>query len=562
MRAVLRHCTWLLLVAGTLLPGAPAVAQPAGNDTWSAEYRILVQGRSIGSEQVTVERDGSGTTIRSSGGMTGGGYMLHSAEIVYGPSGAPLRLRTEARLKDQPLLVETTVAGGKATNKVTQGDKTSEVVHDIADEAIFLPNNVFAAAQGLAYRVVNLPAGTTLLLYVAPQAQVKATLSAVADERMQTANGMYEVRRHAIDVDNAGTPLVLLLWAEKTTGRLIRYSIAAAGVDVVREDLTSVFTREVKEFRDNDQTMLIPALGFNLGATVSRPAGKIAPGKKDKNVERLPAIVLVGGSGNTDRDTIAYGIPVMGQLAGQLAEAGYLVVRYDKRGVGQSGGRAESATISDYAEDVISVVQWLRKQKDVDGKRIYVVGHSEGGAVALIAAARSDALKAVVTIAAPGTKGSELVLDQQQRALDTLKIADDEKQRRVELQKQVMNAVLTGQGWEGVPEAMRKQADTAWFRSFLAWDPALVVKNVKQPLLIMHGELDKQVPLQSAELLNGLALQRKKGTASLVLVPGINHLLVPAKTGEIAEYGTLSDAKVIPDVSRLLMEWLKALPAR
>ena len=141
----------------------------------------------------------------------------------------------------------------------------AEVTHDVASNAIFLPNNVFAAAQGLAYRVVTMAAGSTVPLYVVPQAQVMATLSAVADERMQTAAGMYEVRRHVLDLDNAGTPMVLMLWAEKATGRLIRYSIAAAGVDVVREDLTSVFTREVKEFRENDQTLLIPAVGLQPG---------------------------------------------------------------------------------------------------------------------------------------------------------------------------------------------------------------------------------------------------------------------------------------------------------
>jgi pimeloyl-ACP methyl ester carboxylesterase len=429
--------------------------------------------------------------------------------MVYGPTGAPLRLRTEARLKDQPLIVDTTVADGKARNAVTQGETATEVTHPIAADAIFLPNNVFAAAQGLAYRVNALPAGAKFALYVAPQAQVIATLSAVADERMQTAAGMFELRRHAIDIDNAGTPMVLLLWAEKATGRMVRYSITAAGVDVVREDLTSVFTREVKEFRENDQTLLIPALGFNIGATVSRPAGKAAPGKKDKNVEKLPAVVLVGGSGNIDRDTIAFGVPVMGQLAGHLADAGYLVVRYDKRGVGQSGGRAESATLSDYADDVLSVVKWLREQKDVDDKRIVVVGHSEGGAVALLAATRTGDLRAIVAIAAPGVKGSELVLEQQRTALDGLKLAADEKQRRVDLQKQVMNAVITGQGWDGIPEAMRKQADTAWFRSFLMWDPAPVMKKVDEPLLILHGALDKQVPLQNAEVLNGLALRAR-----------------------------------------------------
>ena len=170
--------------------------------------------------------------------------------------------------------------------------------------------------------------------------------------------------------------------------------------------------------------------------------------------------------------------------------------------------------------------------------------------------------EAVATIAAPGTKGSDLVLEQQRRALDGLKISDEEKQRRIDLQKQIMNAVLTGTGWEGVPEAVRKQADTAWFRSFLQWEPTPVLKKVDQPLLILHGELDKQVPLQNAELLNGLAAQRKKGPATLVLVPGINHLLVPAKTGEVAEYASLQAAKVSPEVAKQIVEWLGKLPGR
>ncbi len=560
MAAVLRHCTCLIVLLLSVTTALPGRAQPADDDIWNATFRIVVQGRNVGSEEVTLLRDATGTTIRSSGGMTGGGFVLRSAEIVYDTTGAPVRLRTEAIFKDQPLIIETTVSGGRGVSKVLQGEATSEVAHDVAADAIFLPNNVFAAAQGLAFRVIGLQPGAALSLYVAPQGQIKGTLSAVADERMQTADGMYEVRRHAIDIDNNGTPLVLLLWAEKATGRLVRYSIPAANVDVVRDDLTSVFTREVKEYRENDQALLIPALGFNLGATVSRPAGKVAPGKKDKNVERLPAIILVGGSGNVDRDSVAYGVPVMGQLAGHLADAGWLVVRYDKRGVGQSGGRAESAGIADYADDVVSVVQWLRKQPDVDPKRIVVVGHSEGGAVGLIAASRSKNIRALVTIAAPGTKGSDLILEQQRRALDGLKIADDEKQRRVELQKQIMNAVITGQGWDGIPEATRKQADTAWFRSVLLWDPAPVMKKVNQPLLIVHGELDKQVPIQNAELLNGLALQRKKGATAMVLIPGINHLLVPAKTGEVSEYGALRDAKVSLDVSTQVVEWLKQVP--
>ena len=83
--------------------------------------------------------------------------------------------------------------------------------------------------------------------------------------------------------------------------------------------------------------------------------------------------------------TIA-GIPLFAQLAGQLADPGFVVVRYDKRGVGQSGGRTETVDAADYADDAIAAVKWLAKRKDVDNERIVVAGHSEGAAVAMLAA--------------------------------------------------------------------------------------------------------------------------------------------------------------------------------
>src|SRR4029077_10676425 len=101
-----------------------------------------------------------------------------------------------------------------------------------------------------------------------------------------------------------------------------------------------------------------------------------------------PAVVLVGGSGATDRDEVVYGIPILGQISEALADAGFIVVRYDKRGIGQSGGRAESASLVDYAEDVRAAVKLLADRKDVDAKRIVVIGRAEGGAIALIAASK------------------------------------------------------------------------------------------------------------------------------------------------------------------------------
>src|SRR4029079_8211386 len=147
---------------------------------------------------------------------------------------------------------------------------------------------------------------------------------------------------------------------------------------------------------------------------------------------RLPAIVLLAGSGPLDRDETVYGIPVFARCAGALADAGCAVVRYDKRGLGQSGGRNEFATLADYADDAVAAVKFLEKRKDIDKNRIVLVGHSEGAAVGLLAARRYGNVKAVALVAGPGTTGADLILEQQQRAFENAKTPEAERAAKVE----------------------------------------------------------------------------------------------------------------------------------
>jgi fermentation-respiration switch protein FrsA (DUF1100 family) len=83
------------------------------------------------------------------------------------------------------------------------------------------------------------------------------------------------------------------------------------------------------------------------------------------------------------------------------------------------------------------------------------------------------------------------------------------------------------------------------------------MRNVDQPLLVIQGELDTQVPPSNADRLLELSSARKKGgAAKVVKVPGINHLLVPAKSGEFEEYGQLTDHTVSPAVGEAIVSWL------
>jgi hypothetical protein len=168
-------------------------------------------------------------------------------------------------------------------------------------------------------------------------------------------------------------------------------------------------------------------------------------------------------------------------------------------------------------------------------------------------------VKAAALLATPGTVGGELVLEQQRYLLDKLKLPDEEKQLRAELQRKIQAAVVGGTGWEGIPDAYRKQADTPWFRSFLSFDPVKVISKVEQPLLVVQAERDRQVPApRHGQLLLDAAKGRKKQPdAGLVTIDGVNHLFVPAETGDVDEYALLQDKRVSPALMDALVPWLK-----
>jgi hypothetical protein len=214
--------------------------------------------------------------------------------------------------------------------------------------------------------------------------------------------------------------------------------------------------------------------------------------------------------------------------------------------------------LQDYAEDLTAVVKWMEKRDDVDKRRLAVAGHSEGAAVAMLAAAREKKIKSLVLVAAAGSTGAELILEQQQHQLELMKVPDAERQAKVELQRKIQAAVIAGKDWEGIPPELQSQASTPWFRSLLMFDPAEVMRRIRQPILIVQGDLDTQVPPHHADKLAALAKERDEdASVEVVHIPGVNHLLAHAKTGEVQEYQQLSEKLIAPQVSEAIAVWLK-----
>ena len=544
--------------AAALIPIGAAAQQatPASSSAPSSTFTIFLRAVPVGSEQAAVERTSSGWTISATGRIGAPlDIVTTKLEVRYDADWKPLELTIDATTRGQPTTLHTVVAGTAARTETTTGGAPSEKTDTIDPAAILLPNLFFAPYEALAARLRTAAEGSTLSAYIVPLGSLTVSVGAAIPEQIQTVERVISARRTPITMTGpTSPPLTAEIWGDES-GRLLRVSVPTQSLEIVREDIASVSSRRVAVSRPGDEQVRIAANGFSLAGTLSHPPGAVTTPR--------PAVVLVGGSGPTDRDETVAGIPIFGQIAGALADAGFVVLRYDKRGVGQSGGRPESATLDDYAEDARAAVKFVADRKDVDRRRIAMVGHSEGGSVALIAASKDDRVAALALLATIGVTGAELNLAQVTRALQRSKRTDAETQSAIELQKRIQTAVLTGKGWDGISPDVRRQADIPWFASFLSFDPAKVVPRTDQPILIVQGLLDTQVDPANADRLEALAKARRRGTAEVVRVPAVNHLLVPATTGEIDEYGTLKDREVSPEVTNALAAWLnKVLPER
>jgi alpha-beta hydrolase superfamily lysophospholipase len=527
----------------TTVPSSPAT-----------EYTVFLRGAPIGTEQLTVTRGPDGVTISGSSRLGSPiGLVVRKVEIKYDRDWRPLALVLDATIRDQWLAIYTTVGGGVATSQISQVGQQNTKTDRIAADAALLPNSFFGSYEAVAAKLSALKPGAELRAYIVPQSEISIRLNAATDEQLRVGGALLPARRYQITLMNPGVPLEAEVWAD-LNGSLLRLTVPVQSLDVVRTDLASVASRHEALARPGDEQVSIPAAGFNLAATISKPS-KVAP------AARLPAVVLVGSSDPSDRDETIAAVPIFAQTANALADAGFLVVRYDRRGVGQSGGRAEAATIADYAEDVRVVVKFVeKKRKDVDPKRIAVVGHGEGGWIALAAADGEKRIAALALIDTAASKGVDLLLEEQRHLLDRMTIPDSEKQARIDLQRRILQAVIKGSGWESIAPEVRKQADTPWFQSYLLFDPAQRMPKVRQPILILQADLDRQVPSGQADALAKLAQARKPRpgqTCEVVHFPDLNHLLVPATTGEVDEYGKLPDRNVSSKLLTALSDWLR-----
>lgn len=259
-----------------------------------------------------------------------------------------------------------------------------------------------------------------------------------------------------------------------------------------------------------------------------------------------PAVLLIGGSGPQDRDGQRPELPGYApwrEVSEGLTAAGYLVLRVDDRGTGGSSGRFAGATTDDFARDAAAGVAWLRAHPSVDPARVVLVGHSEGAVVALLVARADTAIRALVLLGAPARTGREIARWQRDQLVrrDVARFPPDTRA-----------AVLAAAEAEAESLATRDP----WLQRWFTLDPRAVAAGVRQPVLLVHGATDRQVPSSHAADL--AAVLRRAGARRVVvhLLRDTDHLLLPDADGEPEGYVRLTDRRIRPEVLTLTTQFL------
>ena len=278
--------------------------------------------------------------------------------------------------------------------------------------------------------------------------------------------------------------------------------------------------------------------GFALAGTLTLPRAVRG---------RVPCVVTITGSGPEERDERIAGVKgyrIFGQIADRLGRGGIAVLRLDDRGTGGSGGRFKGATTRDFAADIEDALTWLRKDARVDGRRLALLGHSEGGLIAPMVAEHDATLRAIVLMAAPAYTGRRIVEYQNGNAVDRGRPASS-----------AVRDSLLRVAMADVDSAAKQDP---WLAMFLAHDPCNVARRVRTPALMLQGETDRQVTAEQAELLAAAFREGGNRAAEVKRFADLNHLFLPDASGDPLGYSRLPDTAVPAEVLDAIATWLQA----
>jgi len=316
--------------------------------------------------------------------------------------------------------------------------------------------------------------------------------------------------------------------------------------------------------------------GISLAGTLTLP-------KKDGV---FPVVILISGSGPQNRDEELLGHKPFLVLSDYLTKNGIAVLRYDDRGTALSKGDFKTATSADFATDVESAISYLKTRKEINKKKIGLIGHSEGGLIAPMVASKSKDVAFIVLLAGTGIQGDQILLLQQKLIGKASGISDEDLQKNeIENRKtfdivnkstnlEQLNNDLTiyimqslkdnpnsekpqGMSDEDFVKLQVKQIANPWMQYFIKYNPAPALEKVKCPVLAINGEKDLQVPpKENLEAIKKALTKGGNKKVTTIELPNLNHLFQECKTGSPEEYATIEQT-FSPTALNEILKWLQ-----
>jgi fermentation-respiration switch protein FrsA (DUF1100 family) len=486
-----------------------------------------------GTDTIGVERATRGT------GRLDGELVLHAQGI---------RIRYAATLGDSGTMprVESWIFRGADTNSL--------------NHVVFVEQRDTMVIELVGETTRRVPTQPEALVYINPSATFleQALLRARALGGARVTVPLFAAAGGAtvpLDVSWAGSDSahvtlsgVVMTAALSADGQLAGLNVPSQGVRVIRVEGTSSPSMRLNEPDYSaptgapytaEEVVVTTPIGLKLAGTLTIPKSRAARG--------APAVVTITGSGTEERDESLPGVRgyrPFRQIADTLGCRGIAVLRLDDRGIGGSDAGPPGATSADFATDIEAALAYLRTRSDIDPSRLALVGHSEGGMIAPMIAAADPKLRAIVLMAGPAQTGRAILAYQQRYEVDSM-------------------VELTGAHRDSALRALATRTDSLaahqpWLAFFLDYDPLATARRVKQPVLILQGETDRQVTPEQANELAAAFRAAGDRDVTVKLFPDTDHLFLPDTSGNPSGYATLPSKNVRSEVLGALADWLTA----
>lgn len=292
---------------------------------------------------------------------------------------------------------------------------------------------------------------------------------------------------------------------------------------------------------------------YELGGTLTLPKG---------NQKNLPAVVLVQGSGPSDRDETVFAYKPFRDIAWGLAEQGIAVIRYDKRTFTHAEKMVQASlkltVFEETVEDAILAAELVKKDERIDDSNVFLIGHSLGGMLAPRMDAQGGDYRGMIILAGSPRPLWEIVYDQNKAVLKSSKMDEKEKQEQLIEEEYEKAKQLQNLSDKETQEMTVFGVNGYYLKEMDQYDAAAILLKHDKPVLLLQGEDDFQVYHEKDFALWKTLLKGREKTA-FVSYPNLNHFFVdydgPNK-GTVAEYETANevDNQVIKDIGVWILE--------